>query len=415
MIAFKIFLIVLTVIIFIFAWVKNKDIFSPVKIYLAYSVFFYLGIYTVKVQWLTLICYFTLLLSIALCLNFEPSTSGRIPSVKFPKYGQLQKLIWLLSVPGILVKIFFIYRAGGIDAYLYSLAFRVKDWAGQGYLVVWFYVLPALNLIYFCALITNKNRKWRTIVGYLIHFSIFLTVGLLTGSRSYVAITLLGMVMMYSYLVKPVRLFWVSIAGILLIILAGLIGAARNDFGNMSDTNLLESITSTDKFETAQTSYGIIPLELVFGSPEKTLLYGATYLSIFTNIIPRSIFPNKLETGGIAFTRIYTGDQYGGTSNLATGAVTEAIINFGKPLGMIFGVVLNAVFLIVGCFAYRRLMAKKLMNRITIFHVTAYFYLILGIARFSFAEFTDIFHSMLFYALIPYSVLKYFSRNSNTK
>lgn len=397
-----------TILIGVLAWKRNRDPFSPVKIYLAYSVFFYLGIYIDSVRWETFLCYAALIFSIGLCLAFEPQLTERSQSVEYPKLPRLYRLIWLFSIPGILVKIYFIYEAGGLFDYVANLAFRVRDWAGRGHFVIWFNILPALSLIYFCGIIADRNRSWRSITAYGAHFIIFLVVGLITGSRSYIAITLLGMVVMYSYLVKPVRLRWIVATVFLLVILAGVIGAARNNFGNIENGELLESVTSLEEFETTQIRYGIIPLEIIFESSEKTGLFGTTYVSLFTNFIPRSIFPNKPDTGGIAFTKIYTDDQWGGLSNLATGAVTEAILNFGKPLGIAIGIALNAATLVLGCLIYRRFMYRKSSagKHVTVFHVAAYFYIIISFARFSFAEFTDIFQSMIFYALIPYGLLK---------
>ena len=204
MIEMKLTLAVSTLLIALLAWVKNKDPFSPVKIYLSYSVFFYLGIYIDEVRWETLACYMALLISIGICLVFESpnSTSRRV--ILFPRHHRLRVTIWLLSVPGILIKGYLIYDAGGLFEYASNLAFRVRDWAGMGHLTVWFNILPALSLIYFCSIISDKKKNWRSVFGYGVHFIIFLAIGLLTGSRSYVAFTFLGMVMMYSYIVKPV-------------------------------------------------------------------------------------------------------------------------------------------------------------------------------------------------------------------
>jgi oligosaccharide repeat unit polymerase len=403
----------ITLAIVFVAWLNNKDIFSPLKIYIAYSTFFYVGIYTNEVLWETLLCYVGLILSVGACLLFEPRI-GRVKIyVECPDRVRLYRSIWLISLPGILVKMYFIYEAGGLFEYLFSLAFRVQEWAGKGHLVVWFYMLPALNLLYFCAIISDERRKTKDVVLYALHFIIFLAIGLITGSRSYVAITLLGMLVMYSYLLKPLKLRWIAIAGLFLTMLVGAIGAARNDFGNMGEANLLESATSVDQFETTQNSYGVIPLEIIFKGSDKPLKYGSTYFSLFTNFIPRNIYPDKPETGGIAFTKIYADDQWGGLSNLATGAITEAVLNFGIYFGIPFGVFINLIFLVYGCFYYRRLVNEggSVVKRVSIFRLVIYFYLILGVARFSYAEFTDIFHSMLFYAVIPFYILAKLNRS----
>lgn len=409
MIEIKLALATATLIIAAFAWIKNKDIFSPVKIYLSYTVFFYLGIYTDEVRWETLVCYAALLISVGICLIFEPRYTASRKNIYFPNHFRLRMTIWLLSVPGVLIKIYLIYDAGGISEYASSLVFRVRDWAGLGHLTIWFNMLPALSLVYFCSIIVDVKKSWKSIFGYGIHFVVFLMIGMLTGSRSYVAITFLGMIMMYSYLVRSVRLIWIAVAIVFLIIVVGLIGAARNNFGN---DDLLGSITSSEQFETMQIRYGIMPLEIVFEGSENPLLGGTTYLSLLTNFIPRTIYPDKFETGGIAFTRIYTRDQYGGLSNLATGAIAEGILNFGFSFGIFIGLFLNLIFLVTGCILYRTFFSENRKIPATIFHLVIYFYIILGAARFSFAEFTDIIFSLFLYALLPYGLLKLILRKS---
>lgn len=69
--------------------------------------------------------------------------------------------------------------------------------------------------------------------------------------------------------------------------------------------------------------------------------HGKTYLTVFTNFIPRYIYPDKPDTGGISFTKIYTGNKYRGLSNLATDSITEGIVNFGLVMGEASGLFLH--------------------------------------------------------------------------
>ena len=66
------------------------------------------------------------------------------------------------------------------------------------------------------------------------------------------------------------------------------------------------------------------------------MYYGLTYLTVFTNIIPRAMWPGKPDTGGVILTKEYKG-EFGGTSHTSTGIIPEAIMNFGVPLGIIVG------------------------------------------------------------------------------
>jgi oligosaccharide repeat unit polymerase len=412
----KIFILMMTIAIFAISYVRNKDLLSPVKIYVAYSFFFYVGFYSNAVLWETFYCYAALIASIGVSLFFEPSVKSVSKPINFLRRNNFYYKIWAFTIPGIAVKLYLIVEAGGIFEYLSSLVFRVRDWAGQGHLLIWFYIIPVINLVYFSEVIYSKNKSFSIIFGYVCHFCVFLLIGLMTGSRSYIAITILGMLFVYSYIVKPVKIVSIAIFGISLMLLAGFIGAARNNFDNIGSESFFSSATSIGEFESTQLSYGIIPLEIIFGSAEHENLLGETYLSILTNYIPRGIYPSKPDTGGIAFTKIYMDDQWGGLSNLATGSVTEAVMNFGIIFGVPFGIVLNFLLFMIGCFLYRKTIvcSKGGFRRISTIHIVMYYYSILSIARFSFAEFTDILQSLVFYALIPCFVFFYFSREKST-
>ncbi len=396
----------MTVLICAVSWWKNKDPFSPVKIYLVYSIFFYSGIYFSEVRVETIACYFFLLISIFISLFVEPECNDFRTHTLGINSLTLYRSVWILSIPGVFVKLLFIYEAGGIVDYINNLAFRVQEWSGRGHLVMWFYMLPTLNLVYFCALITDSKRNFRRIVFYVAHFIVFFSVGLITGSRSFIALTLLGMIFTYSYLVRRVKIKYIISLAFLLIALAGVIGGVRNQFGNITGSTSINDIDIISKFENSQIHYGTIPLEILFASPERPLLYGSTYLSLMTNFIPRNIFPDKPDTGGIAFTKIYTDDQWGGLSNLATGAITEASINFGIPTGIVVGIVTNLIFFLFGCFVYGRLSHSKIAQRQPVISMVIYFYFILTAARYSFSEFTDIFQTFIFFMVLPCLLVK---------
>jgi len=125
-----------------------------------------------------------------------------------------------------------------------------------------------------------------------------------------------------------------------------------------------------------------------------------TYVSLLTNFIPRKLYPDKLDTGGIVFTKIYTGDQWGGLSNLATGPVTEGIVNFGFSFGFIIGFLSLCFFLVLGVFIYSKL-PQILTKKDSYAHVVLYIYLLLAFARYSYSEFSYTFYTYVLYYLIP--------------
>jgi hypothetical protein len=387
---------------------RNSDLFSAVKIYLVVTMFFNLAIFFRDIKVETLICFATLVQFIAVCVFFEKKICP--VNISASNYNRIYKLVWLASVPGISVMIYFIYDAGGLAEYISALYTRVSEWRGRGYLTVLFNMIPTLNLIYFASIIANKKRKPVDIVFFIVFFNIFVTIGLLTASRSYIAVTLLGMILVWSYIIKPIKISMLVWFATFIILISGLIGGLRNNEYSLSELNFQ---TLSEVYENEQTAYGINPLEIIFESDEKVVLGGLSYVTLFTNFIPRIIWQDKPDTAGIIFTKLYTDDQTG-LSYIATGAVAEAVLNFGKSFGPIIGLIINFIVLVFGCVYYSRNFTQRIISKnkkkLTIFTLVSYFYITLSFARFSYGEFTDIFQSLLFFNLLPLIIVSYFSR-----
>ena len=387
---------------------RNSDLFSPTKIYLLFSTFFYSAIFINDVLIETLICYFFLIQMIAICLFIEKKCNKSAIVLTNINFNRLYKIIWIGSLPGIATMIYFLFEAGGLQQYLLSLALRVETWKGQGYFVVFMNTIATLNLMYFACIIKDNNNNLSKKIFYSLHFILFLFVGLLTASRSYVAVSLLGMCVMWTYLVRPPKVWYVLLLAGFLIIFASIVGAVRNNnYGGEFAEGLLDDDFGKSKFENAQMAYGIMPLEIIFSSLEEVRLNGLSYLTIFTNFIPRSVWPEKPDTGGIIFTKLYTEDQTG-LSYIATGAITEGILNFGKPVGAIVGIIINFFVLLFGCNFYNHIICSSRARKFTSpFFIVANFYIILACARFSYGEFTDIFQSLMLFNLMPLGLVSF--------
>lgn len=409
MTAYKLCLIALVFLGLFISYHRNKDLFSPIKIYIYYSIFFYLSLFVSEVTFLTLAVYTFLLLSILILIPFERSFIG-VCDLGFRKVRQSMWsyiVLWVLTVPGLMVKIWFVYEAGGLSSYLDSLAFRVLNWKGQGHYIVLLGMIPALSLMYFTLIIRDSNAGWLRWGSFAVHFLMFIAIGLLMGSRSFIAIPLLGYLLSYSYFKRRLSFGAVVVFLIFIVILVGVLGAVRSNYGiTISDISMLFSIGS---FELAHFSYGVNPLEIVFSSGSHPLLMGESYLSLFTNFFPRSIFESKLQTGGVTFTQYYTNNQWEGMSYLAPSAVGEAVMNFGLAPGIFIGFLLNLIVMLSGVIFYNKftlwaLVSKQssLLSRAkSVASFMVYFYYVLLAARFSFAEFTSVFYSYVLYSLLP--------------
>lgn len=397
----KIFIFLETVLIILIAMKKNHDIFAPVKFYLLFSIFFYINIYFKDVEIETLICYFIVIQIIGICALLENKLPWKI-NINQGSSLFYERVLWILTLPPLIIMYYYINDAGGVLEYLGILALRVQVWSGQGPLTMVINWMPTLNLVYFSYFILNKDKSFLKKLRYGLHFGLFVIIGLLTASRSYVGISILGMVVVWAYIKGLPKIQNIMLVAFLLVAFAGYMGAVRNNYGEGMTFDSLANSLMKSNFENAQMSYGIDPLEVIFSAPEKPPLLGYTYLTLATNLIPRYFWPNKPDTGGIIFTKEYTDDQ-SGLSYYATGAITEAIMNFGKIAGLVFGIFEIFVFFIAGSLAYNKYycVGSKNGRSLKILFVIGFYYTILSFSKISYGEFTDVFQALLVFNLLP--------------
>lgn len=386
-----------------FSLARNPDPFSPSKFYLLFSVFFSLAIYFQEVRMETLLCYFVLIQLVGICVFMERTGGTSKAAISDTKFRDLLITIWILTIPPLLVILFNIYEAGGILSYLGSLYRRVEMWRGRGIMTMLLNFLPALNLLYFGAVLAaRKTNSFARIALYSVHFLLFLTVGLMSGSRSYIGVSILGMCLVWGYSVGFPRIRNLVVVAVILVMFAGVMGAVRNSYREGMSLDSVVKMFSSAELESAQMAYGVSPLEVIFSAPERLHLLGATYLTLFTNVIPRSIWKGKPDTGAIIFTREYTPDR-SGLSYFATGSVTEAILNFGKPAGVFIGLAINAAFLFSGVFFYNTYAVGRdsAAGVRGIFGISLYFFIVLAVSKISYGEFTDVLQTMFLFQIFP--------------
>lgn len=406
MLYLKLFILTETLLIFGLSWVRNSDPFSPVKFYLVFSIFFYSAIYFQDVRLETLLCYFVLIQAIAVCVFLEKRLIRQVIFVGEKDAASINRMVWLLTVPPVVAMLYYVYDAGGFSQYLGVLARRVEAWKGQGAMTVLLNTLPVLNLVYFGSVVSTRKTNRKQLVLYGLHFMIFVTIGLLTASRSYIGISVLGMCVVWAYLVRVPRLWHLFLVSLILVLFAGFMGAVRNNYQEGMTVDSVRQMLGNAKFETAQMAYGVSPLEVIFESPERVHMWGGTYLTLITNMVPRAIWPEKPDTAGVIFTREYTPDQTG-LSYFATGAVTEAIMNFGKTFGVLFGLIFNFQFFILGSILYNKHICGdgRSDRRVGLLFVVGFYYVVLSISKFSYGEFTDVFQTLVFFNLAPLALI----------
>ncbi|WP_278182906.1 O-antigen polymerase [Vibrio misgurnus] len=393
--------------------ISTKDVFSPGKIYLAVIfVFFGDAIFSNATN-----ISFQLIISILLIFGFliicaekfgfkiQLNKFNAAPREVLPK-SFVYKL-WLLTLVPVVAQILFVYQMGGITGYFISIGERVYAWKGYGLYLLLIRLISIISYCYFFyMMIHSSNRKNKLL--FTLHFMIFISLALLSGSRSMLLWNLVYMVILYHYMRYRVNFGKALLSFGIVVFLAMMLGAIRDGY-KMNDDGFSTGIELSEKLlNMANFTYGTKPIHLLLDINENyDYSFGKTYLTVFSNLVPRGLWVNKPDPGGIVFTRDILGDPFGGFSYYSTGIFGEAFINFGLIAGSIFAVVqLFILYLFLAkyisnvnnsrdSFEYRKLIGY-------------YPFLLLGIPAYLYAEFTTNTLSMFFFKIfLFYLVVKF--------
>lgn len=336
-------MIVIVCLIFVacFGWAlaSNQDKFSPAKFFLFSFMVFHASALSSNAPWeLWLLMLLVLLVGLVTVL-FEavmrtpPSAPQRVRRVFNEKH--FVHWIWLLSAPAILSQIAIVQMMGGLEGYINIIGNRVVEFRGLGWAKTLISTITVFNLIYFAVGLTRRrSRFWWA--AYAVHLLILLVMGLLSGSRSALLTVFAMQMFLFHYLRGRVHLLRAVGVGTALLVLAMIIGVAREGI-KFDDDELRTGLDDADiVMQPAIFSYGVLPLEILLDAGPLRLAYGSTLLSLATNAVPRDWWPDKPDTGGVFFTKEYTDDAWDGASNLTPTFLGEAVINFGWVFGIPF-------------------------------------------------------------------------------
>lgn len=346
------------------ALLTNRDLFSPAKFFLFSFFLFHVGAFDndhALEVWLLLVL--VLFVGIAASLFEVLNVPVRARSVTGPgkpvdkESGRYFKALWMLSIPAVLAQAFMIQNFGGIEGYIGSLALRVVEWRGLGWAKTLIATIAIVNVAYFAVGLTRprSNRWW---VGYALHFVIVLTLGVLSGSRSGMLNVFAMQLLTYHYVKREVRLR-AAITVTVALVLSGLVlGVVRDGF-KLEEGELTTGLTDAEQvFSIPTLKYGVTPLDILVDAGPLQLAYGSTLVSLFTNAIPRDLLPDKPDTGGVFFTKNYTGDEWDGASNLTPTLLGEFVINFGWFIGVPVYVIVYVLLMYAVVRFYRRTRAR---------------------------------------------------------
>jgi hypothetical protein len=364
----------------------NKDIFSPTKWYLLTLFIFFGSIFFSPYPLEIHITYFALLMLGFLFAILEKGNKYNLTidkSFNLNSQGYAEKkgwggeVIWILTIPSIIAQFYIIYSFDGLAGYINSVDLRVVEWSGFGFWLMLISSSKVLSLIYFCmGLISRKPILSAWWVGFFIHLSLVIAFALLSGGRGKFLGTFVAMLMAYHYLIRPVKLRTALVVGTFIIVIAMIMGIARNSLTLDKDGfrtgyhHQTERLLDTEMFE-----YGLWPLEILYKNPPSDYQMGLTYLAGFTNLVPKQLWKDKPMSGGVFLTNFQRGDDYIGTSHITPGVIGEGIINFGMYAGIIIGFLILIIFFLLAQSIYRRFLHARLAGRNALLLFGFYYYL----------------------------------------
>ena len=339
----------------------NRDIFSPGKFYHGALTVYFADVFLSEQSGYVYGVYLGFILagmflSVAEAYTFAKHRRaflGGTPSRMVP--ARFVVVLWGLSFVPVLAQGYLIHRTGGLSSLAMTIAHRVVERRGLGPLVMFIKLIAPINLIYFTVGLAYRKRRpnlWWLLYG--LHSVVFVVTGLLLGGRGFVLGQALFMMVIYNYLRKPVKFRYALVAGVVLLTIAAFLGTVRNNLTRLESLDGLGDMQG-ETLNLKMFSYGTNPLNVVLSREFTDYQYGKTFLTPVTNLIPRKIWPEKFESGGVVLTRFWKGRSYTGLTHMSTGLVTEGILNFGYPLGTVAGFVILFLVMLMTLRWYARL------------------------------------------------------------
>jgi hypothetical protein len=154
--------------------------------------------------------------------------------------------------------------------------------------------------------------------------------------------------------------------------------------------------------------YGEGPLQILVDADHLQLAYGMTFVSLVTNAIPRDWWPDKPDSGGGYFTKIYTADAWNGRSNLAPTYLGEGIMNFGWAAGIAFFVITYPAMMFY-CFLYYRrviLRVRAAPDASAALDLVQYILIVWAVVALMTGEVTNILLSLFLTRILPILALR---------
>ena len=373
----------------------TRDIAAPQLLYCAALGFFFFSIF---IEDHTIYMYFvyvsSLLIVLASCFLNNASNSSK----KMLKLNNRANLkvpvisIWFLSFPAILGMLYMIEMFGGLGSYIIAAQHGTKSFWGMGPLKTIVATYYPLSLYYFALMIVGKRTKTAYLL-FSFHFFILVCLALLSLSRGTLLTHLVFMVLVWHFARKRLSTLFVAFGLVMILSFASVYGVVRETL-SVDDGNFSVGLDNQEQvYKSEWMEFGTFPFERIINATEVKKHYGSTYVTVITNFVPRNIWPEKPDPGGVVFTNEYAPEFYDDYSHFTTGLYPEAMINFGVVFGILFGYFQLSLMLIALSFYYKRVKNKLLLHPITkksVLGLVIYIYVSWGMVMLMTGEFTSI-------------------------
>jgi oligosaccharide repeat unit polymerase len=309
-------------------------------------------------------------------------------------------LLWIASIPAIISMVYMVYIFGGFASYLIAAKHGTKYFYGLGPLKVLITTFYPISLYYF-ALLISRRRSRKEYAMFYGHFVLVLVLALLSLSRGTLLTHFVAMGLIWHYSRQRFSPVFIVLGLVSVLSAASIYGVVRESvsynegiFSLGLDTDAGVSGSSGGKVYKKEWMHaGTWPLKTVLDAPSVEKHWGLTYATAVTNFVPRSIWPGKPDPGGVVFTNEYASGFYDEYSHFASGLYPEAIMNFGKPFGIMFGVIQLAAMCLLLSYYYKRTLYKlqcTAKTRKSLLGLVIYIYIVWGSVILLSGEFTSV-------------------------
>ncbi len=303
--------------------------------------------------------------------------------------------LWLASIPAIISMLYMVAIFDGLASYLVAAKHGTKSFYGLGPLKSIILTIYPISLYYFALLISQKRSYLQYLI-YAVHLAILVSISLLSLSRGGLLSHFVFMALIWHFARKRISPIIISGGLVLLLSIASIYGVVRETV-SLDEGALDLSIETHSSGQIAKSEwmeFGTFPFESIINESNTKKHWGSTYVTAITNFIPRKIWPNKPDPGGVIFTNEYAPGMYDEYSHFTTGLYPEAMINFGKELGIVIGTIQLFLMCVVLSIYYKKIVynfdAVKSRTPKKMLSLVIYLYIVWASVMFLTGEFTSL-------------------------